>query len=73
MITTAKNYNYHHEVFIAPCYLMREKLQEDYQHFLDFGLNTADIIALFADHLTAYNELVGSPYFWKMRNFNVDG
>lgn len=73
MIRTDKNYNYYNEVLMAPCYLMREKLEEDYQHYLDFGINTVGIIAMFADHLTAYNELVCPPYFVTMRNFNVDG
>lgn len=70
MTTTTKNRNYYHEVLMTPCYLMRQKLEEDYQHFIDFGLNTAGIITMFADHLTAYNELVSAPLFFRMRDFN---
>ena len=69
MTTTIKERLYYREVLMTPCYLMRQKLEEDYQHFIDFGLHTADIIAMFAEHLTAYNELVSSPLFFRMRDF----
>lgn len=70
MTTTTKDRTYYREVLMTPCYLMRQKLEEDYQLFIDFGLHTAGIIALIAEHLTAYNELVSTPLFFRMRDFN---
>lgn len=69
MTTTTKNRNNYKDVFVTPCYLIRKKLEEDYQYSMNFRLLTAGIISLFADHLTAYNELVSSPIFFRMRYF----
>ena len=69
MKTTTKNRAYYHEVLMTPCYLMRAKLEEDYAHIMEFGLNTLCIIAMVADHLTAYNEISGVPLFFRMRDF----
>lgn len=69
MTITTKNRDYYHEVLMTPCYLMREKLREDYDHIMDYGLHTTAIIAQIAEHLTAYNELVTTPFFFRMRDF----
>lgn len=69
MTTTKKNRAYYHEVMMTPCYLMRAKLEEDYAHIMEFGLNTLGIIECIATHLTAYNELSGIGLFFRMRDF----
>lgn len=69
MTITTKNRDYYREVLMAPCYLMRAKLESDYTHIMLFGLNTIDLISMMADHLTAYNELVSAPIFFRMRDF----
>lgn len=71
MVTTKKNRDYYHEVLMTPCYLMRKKLNDDYAHIMEFGLNTTAMIEMIAEHLTAYNELVSSPLFFRMRDFEV--
>lgn len=68
---TNKNRAYYHEVLMTPCYLMRSKLEEDYAHIMEFGLNTLGIIEMVAEHLTAYNELTGCGIFFRMRDFEV--
>ncbi len=72
MTITTKNRDYYHDVLMTPCYLMRKKLEEDYAHAMEFGLNTTDIIVMMAEHLTAYNELVSLPLFFRMRDFKLD-
>lgn len=69
MTTTIKNRAYYYEVMMTPCYLMRAKLEEDYAHIMEFGLNTLGIIEVVATHLTAYNELSGTDIFFRMRDF----
>lgn len=69
MKITKKNSAYYHKVMMTPCYLMREELEEDYAHIMEFGLNTLGIIEMVAEHLTAYNELSGIDVFFRMRNF----
>lgn len=69
MTTTTKNLGYYHDVMMTPCYLMRAKLQEDYAHIMEFGINTLGIIEMIATHLTAYNELSGIGIFFRMRDF----
>ncbi len=71
MTITKKNRAYYHDVLMTPCYLMRKKLEENYAHAMEFGLNTTDIIAMMAEHLTAYNELTSCGIFFRMRDFEV--
>lgn len=69
MTITTKNRDYYHDVLMTPLYLMRVKLHEDYEHIMDYGLHTTAIIAQIAKHLTAYNELVSMPIFFRIRDF----
>lgn len=69
MTTTNKNHNYYHELLLTPCYLMREKLHEDYEFITEYGIHTPLIIAQVAEHLTAYNEISMTGLFWRMRDF----
>ena len=69
MKTTTKNRNYYFDILCTPCYLLRNKLQDDYKHYAKFGINTLDILSMFADHLTAYNEIAIIHVFWRMRDF----
>lgn len=69
MTTTKKNRNYYLDILTTPCYLLRNKLQEDYEHYAEFGINTLELFAIFADHLTAYNEISIAPVFWRFRDF----
>lgn len=69
MTITKKNRDYYHEILITPCYLLRNKLHEDYELIMNFGLNTTYIIAMVAEHLTVYNELADMPIFFRMRHF----
>lgn len=69
MTTTTKNHNCYHEVLMAPRCFMRRQLENDYNHIMSFGLNTVDIIAVIADHLTAYNEISDFNFFVGMNFF----
>ena len=70
MTTTNKNRNYYLDILVTPCYLLRNRLNEDYQHITEYGINTLDMLAMVAEHLTAYNEIAMTPVFWRMRDFN---
>lgn len=69
MTTTTKNRDYYLEVLATPCYLLRMRLKEDYEHYASYGFNTLDLISIVADHLTAYNEIAMTRCFWHLRDF----
>lgn len=69
MTTTLKNRYYYLEVLATPCYLLRMRLQEDYEHYATYGINTLDLLSTIADHLTAYNEIAMTRVFCRLRDF----
>lgn len=69
MTTTNENRNYYFDILSTPCYLMRDRLNEDYKNIIVFGVHTPEFLAMVADHLTAYNEITMTGLFWRMRDF----
>lgn len=71
MTTTSKNFNYYFNIFLSPCYMMRKKLEEEYQIIASGGFCTIEYLSMVADHLTSYNELACVPTFFKIRDFET--
>lgn len=69
MTTTNKNRNYYFDILVTPCYLLRDRLTQDYQHLTEYGVNTPEMLAMVANHLTAYNEISMTHAFWRMKDF----
>lgn len=69
MTTTNKNRNYYLDILSTPCYLMRDRLNKDYNKIIEYGVNTPEFFAMVAEHLTAYNELSTYSFFFRMRDF----
>lgn len=69
MTTTTKNRDYYLDILCTPCYLMRERLNEDYHLIQCHGINTLEFFAMVADHLTAYNEISMISLFFRIRDF----
>lgn len=69
MTTTNKNWNYYFNILATPAYKMRQVLEEDYSIIAIGHGCSIPFLSMVADHLTAYNELVVAPVFFRIRYF----
>lgn len=71
MTTTTKNRDYYHGIFTTPLSMMRNLLGRERRVIYVSGINTIEFFVQVAEHLTAYNEMQHTSFFFRMRDFKI--